>query len=86
MVADFQIRQLGADDAQAFSTLRRELTADNPIPMGLTMEEELARPLLISSAAWALGLASPCSQFSIERGLVRTEVASACLRTAISGR
>ena len=45
LVTDFQIRQLGSDDAQAFSTLRRELTADNPIPMGLTMEEELARPL-----------------------------------------
>ncbi|MEI6735242.1 MAG: GNAT family N-acetyltransferase [Comamonadaceae bacterium] len=44
-VIDFEIRQLGADDAQAFSTLRREVTADNPIPMGLTMEEELARPL-----------------------------------------
>jgi ribosomal protein S18 acetylase RimI-like enzyme len=42
---DFQIRQLGTDDAVAFSKLRRELTADNPIPMGLTMEEELARPL-----------------------------------------
>jgi ribosomal protein S18 acetylase RimI-like enzyme len=42
---DFQIRQLGADDSEAFSKLRRELTADNPIPMGLTMEEELARPL-----------------------------------------
>jgi ribosomal protein S18 acetylase RimI-like enzyme len=42
---DFQIRQLGADDAESFSKLRRELTADNPIPMGLTMEEELARPL-----------------------------------------
>jgi ribosomal protein S18 acetylase RimI-like enzyme len=45
LVTDFQIRQLGSDDAQAFSTLRRELTADNPIPMGLTLEEELARPL-----------------------------------------
>lgn len=42
---DFQIRRLGADDAETFSKLRRELTADNPIPMGLTMEEELARPL-----------------------------------------
>jgi ribosomal protein S18 acetylase RimI-like enzyme len=42
---DFQIRQLVADDAEAFSKLRRELTADNPIPMGLTMEEELSRPI-----------------------------------------
>jgi GNAT superfamily N-acetyltransferase len=43
--SDVEIRQLGATDAQAFSSLRRELTADNPIPMGLTMEEELSRSL-----------------------------------------
>lgn len=42
---EFELRQLGADDAQAFSLLRREVTADNPVPMGLTLEEELARPL-----------------------------------------
>ena len=40
----------------------------------------------ISSAAWALGLAPPYSQFSSERGLVRTEVASACPPAAISAR
>jgi hypothetical protein len=45
MAMNFQIRQLGVDDAEAFSKLRRERTADNPIPMGLTMEEVLARPL-----------------------------------------
>lgn len=39
------IRALGASDAAAFSSLRRELTAHNPIPMGLTMEEELGRTL-----------------------------------------
>ena len=39
------LRQLGATDAEAFSTLRREVTADNPVPMGLTLEEELTRPL-----------------------------------------
>ena len=39
------IRALGASDAQAFSSLRRELTAHNPIPMGLTMDEELGRSL-----------------------------------------
>lgn len=39
------IRSLGAADAQAFSSLRRELTAHNPIPMGLTMDEELSRSL-----------------------------------------
>lgn len=32
-------------DAESFSRLRRELTHDNPIPMGLTMEEELSRPI-----------------------------------------
>lgn len=39
------IRQLHAADAESFSRLRRELTQDNPIPMGLTMEEELSRPI-----------------------------------------
>lgn len=39
------IRQLAAADAEAFSALRREVTADNPVPMGLTLEEELTRPL-----------------------------------------
>jgi GNAT superfamily N-acetyltransferase len=40
-----EIRQLRVTDAPAFSMLRRELTANNPIPMGLTMEEELSRSL-----------------------------------------
>lgn len=39
------IRQLAAPDAAAFSALRREVTADDPVPMGLTLEEELTRPL-----------------------------------------
>ena len=39
------IRQLAASDAEAFAALRREVTADNPVPMGLTLEEELTRPL-----------------------------------------
>jgi RimJ/RimL family protein N-acetyltransferase len=39
------IRQLDATDAEAFSTLRRELVADNPIPMGLSYDEELTRPI-----------------------------------------
>lgn len=39
------LRQLGAADAEAFSALRREVTADNPVPMGLTLDEELTRPL-----------------------------------------
>ena len=40
-----EIRRLGADDAAAFSALRREVTRDNPVPMGLTFEEELTRTL-----------------------------------------
>jgi RimJ/RimL family protein N-acetyltransferase len=39
------IRRLGADDAEAFSNLRRELVQDNPVPMGLSFEEELTRTL-----------------------------------------
>lgn len=40
-----EIRRLGAEDAAAFSALRREVTRDNPVPMGLTFEEELTRTL-----------------------------------------
>lgn len=40
-----ELRQLSAANAEVFSSLRRELTADNPIPMGLTLEEELSRSL-----------------------------------------
>jgi len=40
-----EIRALGGEDAEAFSSLRRVLTADNPVPMGLSLEEELTRPL-----------------------------------------
>ncbi len=39
------IRCIGADDAEAFSALRREVTLENPISMGLTYEEELTRTL-----------------------------------------
>jgi GNAT superfamily N-acetyltransferase len=40
-----KLRQLGGPDAEAFSALRRLVTADDPVPMGLTLEEELNRPL-----------------------------------------
>ena len=40
-----EVHQLGGADAEAFSVLRRLVTADNPVPMGLTLEEELTRPL-----------------------------------------
>lgn len=43
--AEVVIRRLLGEDAQAFSDLRREVTAVNAVPMGLTLREELARPL-----------------------------------------
>lgn len=39
------IRALAAADAEAFSALRREVTAVHPVQMGLSIEEELARPI-----------------------------------------
>jgi RimJ/RimL family protein N-acetyltransferase len=39
------LRPLTGADAETFSALRRQVTADNPVPMGLTLEEELTRPL-----------------------------------------
>jgi ribosomal protein S18 acetylase RimI-like enzyme len=39
------VRRLQAADAEAFSALRREVTGENPVPMGLTLEEELTRPI-----------------------------------------
>jgi ribosomal protein S18 acetylase RimI-like enzyme len=45
VAAEFKIRRLSATDAEAFSVLRREVTGENPVPMGLTMDEELARPI-----------------------------------------
>jgi RimJ/RimL family protein N-acetyltransferase len=40
-----EIRRLVVEDAEAFSHLRREVTADNPVPMGLSLDEELSRPI-----------------------------------------
>jgi RimJ/RimL family protein N-acetyltransferase len=40
-----QTRQLTAADAEAFAQLRREVTAQDPVGMGLTLEEELTRPI-----------------------------------------
>ena len=45
VVPSIDIRRLTADDAAAFSALRREITRENPVPMGLTFEEELTRTL-----------------------------------------
>ena len=44
-LVDFLVRRLNADDAEAFSALRRKVTADNPVPMGLTYDEEMSRSL-----------------------------------------
>ena len=41
----FILRRLTAEDAETFSALRRLVAADNPVPLGLGMQEELARPL-----------------------------------------
>lgn len=40
-----EIRPLSAADAEAFSALRREVTAAHPVQMGISLEEELTRPL-----------------------------------------
>lgn len=40
-----KIRCINVDDAGAFSALRREVIRENPVPMGLTYEEELTRTL-----------------------------------------
>lgn len=38
-----KIRSMNEDDALMFSTLRREVTRENPLAMGLTYVEELSR-------------------------------------------
>lgn len=45
LTSDLTIRQLTPTDAEAFQRLRREVTADNPVPMGLTLEEEFTRTI-----------------------------------------
>ncbi|MES2611661.1 MAG: GNAT family N-acetyltransferase [Pseudomonadota bacterium] len=42
---DATLRRLTAGDAEAFSALRRLVAADNPVPLGLGLREELTRPL-----------------------------------------
>lgn len=39
------IRVLNGEDAEAFSRLRREVTSDCAIGMGISLQEELSRPL-----------------------------------------
>ena len=45
VAGDLVIRKLEASDAEAFAGLRRAVTEHNAIPMGLTLAEELGRPL-----------------------------------------
>ncbi len=45
MTKPVSVRRLTKADAERFAALRREVTADNPIPMGLSLEEELGRPM-----------------------------------------
>lgn len=39
------VRELSAKDAEAFAGLRKLVVADSPVQMGLSLEEELQRPL-----------------------------------------
>lgn len=39
------IRELSSEDAASFSALRRAVVADSPVQMGLSLEEEMQRPL-----------------------------------------
>ncbi len=39
------IRPLTSDDAQSYSALRRQIAAESSIGLGLTLEEEFARPI-----------------------------------------
>ncbi|MGQ7848731.1 GNAT family N-acetyltransferase [Granulosicoccus sp. 3-233] len=39
------IRFVTSDDAEAFSALRRDVTRENPVAMGLSYDEELTRTL-----------------------------------------
>ena len=45
MNATPQVRMLSADDAQAFSNLRREVVAVDPVGLGLSQDEDLTRTL-----------------------------------------
>lgn len=66
------IRCISADDAEAFSALRREVTRVNPVPMGLTYEEELTRT--VDSFKAQLSFSHPNAMFGsfVEGELVAT--------------
>ena len=56
-----KIRALGAADAEAFSALRRELTAGHPVQMGISLDEESKRSL--DSFRTQLSMALPNAVF-----------------------
>lgn len=57
------IRLLTAQDAEAFSALRRAVTAADPVGMGLSMQEELSRP--IEGFRAQLGAPPPSAVFGV---------------------
>lgn len=71
-----EIRCLTAQDAEAFSALRRAVTAENPVAMGLSLQEELARPL--DGFRAQLGAPAPSAVFGafVDAELVATAAVS----------
>jgi RimJ/RimL family protein N-acetyltransferase len=78
------IRRLTAQDAEAFSALRRVVTAEHPVAMGLSMAEELSRP--IEGFRTQLASAPPSAVFGafVAGELVATAGISATSRFASS--
>ena len=77
-------RQLGKHDAPVFQALRQEVTRENPVPMGLTLKEELARALVGFEAQ--LSASPPDAVFGafIEGHLAATAAVSLVSRFASS--
>jgi hypothetical protein len=67
------IRRLTGQDAEAFSALRRAVTAANPVGMGLSMEEELSRPIEGFRAQLASPAPSAVFASSVPRANSRAE-------------
>jgi RimJ/RimL family protein N-acetyltransferase len=79
------IRILAEADAQAFSRLRRAVTAVDPVGMGLSMDEELSRT--IEGFRAQLGAPPPSAVFGafVAGELVATAAVSRTSRFASSG-
>lgn len=67
-----RLRQLGPADAEALAVLRRAVTAQDPVGMGLSAEEEAARPL--DGFRTQLGYPAPNASFG---AFVRGELVGA---------